>query len=41
MLSVLTGSTKVGLEIAKICSETLKPCILELGGKDPMIVLKS
>ena len=35
-----TGSTKVGLEIAKICSETLKPCILELGGKDPMIVLK-
>ena len=35
-----TGSTKVGLQIAKICSLTLKPCILELGGKDPMIVLK-
>ena len=35
-----TGSTEVGLQIAKICSETLKPCILELGGKDPMIVLK-
>ena len=35
-----TGSTKVGLQIAKVCSLTLKPCILELGGKDPMIVLK-
>ncbi len=35
-----TGSTEVGLQIAKICSSTLKPCILELGGKDPMIVLK-
>ena len=35
-----TGSTKVGLQIAKTCSSTLKPCILELGGKDPMIILK-
>ncbi len=35
-----TGSTEVGLQIAKICASTLKPCILELGGKDPMIVLK-
>ena len=35
-----TGSTEVGLQIAKICSSTLKPCVLELGGKDPMIVLK-
>ena len=35
-----TGSTEVGLQIAKICSTTLKPCILELGGKDPMIILK-
>ncbi len=35
-----TGSTKIGIQIAKICSSTLKPCILELGGKDPMIVLK-
>ncbi len=35
-----TGSTEVGLQIAEICSATLKPCILELGGKDPMIVLK-
>ena len=35
-----TGSTEVGVQIAEICSKTLKPCILELGGKDPMIVLK-
>ena len=35
-----TGSTEVGHEIAKNCSVSLKPCILELGGKDPMIVLK-
>ena len=34
-----TGSTFVGRIIAKQCAETLKPCILELGGKDPMIVL--
>ena len=35
-----TGSTKVGLKIAETCSSSLKPCILELGGKDPMIILK-
>ena len=35
-----TGSTEVGLKIAKICSSNLKRCTLELGGKDPMIVLK-
>ena len=34
-----TGSTSVGRTIAKQCAETLKPCILELGGKDPMIIL--
>ena len=34
-----TGSTSVGRIIAKQCAETLKPCILELGGKDPMIIL--
>ena len=34
-----TGSTSVGKIIAKQCAETLKPCILELGGKDPMIIL--
>jgi acyl-CoA reductase-like NAD-dependent aldehyde dehydrogenase len=35
-----TGSSKVGKIIAQKCSLTLKPFILELGGKDPLIVLK-
>ncbi len=35
-----TGSTVVGKKIARQCSETLKPLILELGGKDPMIILE-
>ena len=35
-----TGSTSVGKVIARQCAETLKPYILELGGKDPMIILK-
>ncbi len=33
-----TGSTPVGIEIAKRCSKTLIPYILELGGKDNGIV---
>jgi acyl-CoA reductase-like NAD-dependent aldehyde dehydrogenase len=33
-----TGSTKVGKIIAINCAKNLKPVILELGGKDPMIV---
>jgi len=35
-----TGSTAVGKIIARECAQTLKPHLLELGGKDPMIVLK-
>jgi len=35
-----TGSTAIGKIIAKSCGELLKPCILELGGKDAMIVLE-
>ncbi len=35
-----TGSTNVGIGIGKSCIEDLKPCTLELGGKDPMIVLE-
>jgi len=35
-----TGSSKVGKSIAQKCSVVLKPFILELGGKDPLIVLK-
>ena len=35
-----TGSTTVGREIAQTCAPLFKPVILELGGKDPMIVLE-
>jgi acyl-CoA reductase-like NAD-dependent aldehyde dehydrogenase len=34
-----TGSTTVGRIIAKRAAEHLKPCLLELGGKAPLIVL--
>jgi acyl-CoA reductase-like NAD-dependent aldehyde dehydrogenase len=34
-----TGSTRVGRIIAAKCAEHLKPSVLELGGKAPMIVL--
>ena len=39
-LICFTGSTAIGKKIAKQCAENLKPIILELGGKDPMIILK-
>jgi acyl-CoA reductase-like NAD-dependent aldehyde dehydrogenase len=35
-----TGSTAVGRIIAKRAAEHLKPCLLELGGKAPLIILK-
>jgi benzaldehyde dehydrogenase (NAD) len=35
-----TGSTTVGKIIAKRAAEHLKPCLLELGGKAPLIVLE-
>jgi acyl-CoA reductase-like NAD-dependent aldehyde dehydrogenase len=35
-----TGSTKVGRIIAGIAAKHLKPVLLELGGKSPMVVLK-
>ncbi len=35
-----TGSTRVGQHIAQICAPHLKKVILELGGKNPFIVLK-
>ena len=35
-----TGSVEIGRKIALACAEKLKPVILELGGKDPMIVLE-
>ncbi|MDH5657382.1 MAG: aldehyde dehydrogenase family protein [Spirochaetia bacterium] len=34
------GSTENGMKIAKRCAELFKPCILELGGNDPMIVFQ-
>ena len=34
-----TGSTAVGRIVAKRAAEQLKPCMLELGGKAPLIVL--
>lgn len=34
-----TGSTHVGKIVAKRAAEHLKPCLLELGGKAPLIVL--
>ena len=34
-----TGSTKVGKIIALTCAKYLKPVVLELGGKAPMVIL--
>lgn len=34
-----TGSTRVGRIIAKECATHLKRCLLELGGKAPMVIL--
>jgi benzaldehyde dehydrogenase (NAD) len=34
-----TGSTKVGRLIAQTCAKYLKPVVLELGGKAPLVIL--
>jgi acyl-CoA reductase-like NAD-dependent aldehyde dehydrogenase len=34
-----TGSTRVGRIIAQECAKSLKRCLLELGGKAPMVIL--
>ncbi len=34
-----TGSTRVGRTVAEVCARHLKPCLLELSGKAPLIVL--
>ncbi|HEX3693265.1 MAG TPA: succinic semialdehyde dehydrogenase [Solirubrobacteraceae bacterium] len=36
---MFTGSTKTGRKVAQEAAKRLIPCSLELGGKDPMIVL--
>jgi acyl-CoA reductase-like NAD-dependent aldehyde dehydrogenase len=36
---MFTGSTEVGREVARVSAERLCPVILELGGKDAMLVL--
>jgi acyl-CoA reductase-like NAD-dependent aldehyde dehydrogenase len=36
---MFTGSTRTGRAVAQSCAERLIPCYLELGGKDPMLVL--
>ena len=36
----VTGSTEVGLDVARECAKRLIPCELELGGNDPFIVLE-
>jgi acyl-CoA reductase-like NAD-dependent aldehyde dehydrogenase len=35
-----TGSASVGRKVAKICGQHLKPCLMELGGKNSAIVLE-
>lgn len=35
-----TGSTRVGRLIAQTCAKYLKPAVLELGGKAPLVVLE-
>jgi succinate-semialdehyde dehydrogenase/glutarate-semialdehyde dehydrogenase len=35
-----TGSVETGRSVAESCARRLKGCVLELGGKDPMIVLR-
>jgi acyl-CoA reductase-like NAD-dependent aldehyde dehydrogenase len=37
---VFTGSTATGKKVAHACADLLRPCVVELGGKDAAIVLK-
>jgi acyl-CoA reductase-like NAD-dependent aldehyde dehydrogenase len=36
-----TGSAEVGRRVAASCGELMKPCVIEGGGNDPMIVMDS
>jgi acyl-CoA reductase-like NAD-dependent aldehyde dehydrogenase len=35
-----TGSASVGRKVARMCGQNLKPCLMELGGKNSAIVLE-
>lgn len=35
----ITGSVKAGQTMAKLCSQSFKKCVLELGGSDPAVIL--
>ena len=37
---MFTGSSRVGRHIAKLCGKHLKRVVLELGGKNPLVILK-
>ena len=39
-LIFLTGSLQTGRKVAQAAAENLTPCLFELGGKDPMLVLE-
>ena len=36
-----TGSVEAGRDVAAACGRLLKPCVIEAGGSDPMIVMDS
>ena len=37
---IFTGSTNGGKKIGELCGKSVKRSLLELGGSDPMIILK-